>query len=1403
MTTYYLRGKTIVAAAVLTAALSLRAADDPVTYVFGETDKSPVDYAVGEEMRFTLSAKGPCAAGCSLEWVRAGDDGVTETNRASVAADRPVTYRTKIDRPGFVSIVAKLLGPDGKPVKGTVPFRGGAGASVDTIAPYPEPADFDAFWAERKRRLAAVPMKPELREVKSPYPELRVWAFSVPCAGPRPATGYLCVPVAASAERPVPIRMEVGGYGFSCHNPPKTPMKDRITINVNAHGMKLPAFGGDAAYYERLGEEIKSNGHTYAFDPAQNADPDTAYFMGMAYRLMRALQFAKSRPEWNRKDIWVAGGSQGGFQTLLTAGLDPDVTEASPSVPWCCDIGGSEYGRLRGDWYVRWTPALGYFDPVHHARRMNPKLYCDVTRAGLGDYTCPPSGIAALYNALPCRKRIAWTQNETHGYVQPADRRQLTVWEAPAMPQDAATQEEAFAARLPEIFAKSAAHYRALDAAATASRRRDVTYRRGERVGNLYLPHGFKRAEGKLDMRSVYWWTAGHFPGSLWYLYEATGDAFFRDRATDWTELLAPNAEVTDNHDVGFIMYCSYGNARRLLKTKKYDGLLSQTADSLCERFNEKLGLIRSWGAKDGKKDFQVIPDNLMNLELLEWAAKSGTNTSRRAAFHDRVATSHADVTMRHHYRADGGCYHVLDYDQETGRVKGVARGQGASCETAWSRGQSWSIYGYAMLYRHTGLTRYLDFARKLADFAINHPNMPRDGVPYWDYGAPGEERDSSAAAIMACGLLDLAAAMDRPSAAKYRAFAVKQLASLASDAYFSKGDEIGHFLLKHGTGHKPARSEIDTPLDYGDYYFLEALLKLRELRAREAALAKTAALLPARAAMPKDRDGCGPFGILTEKSRNVSIAEAPAALAEPIPDVPDADYLLYWSTGNRTRYQNARGRRLSRLCSLALAEAAEGRGRYLKRIEDYLNAVCDMRSWVLPAHDWGGGARGAFDGRCPTVDLGASLLAADLADVLDLVGARLDPAVVARVKREAERRVFGPVRRELRFHPNQGGDPSLCRKFHHWWIESQNNWNAVCWHGLSAAALGLLDDPLDRALFVEGAVNAVPQYVASFTDDGYCSEGMGYWNYGFGHFLQMGMLFRQASGGKIDVFVDPKLRRVGAYARGYTLRPGASPSFADGCGAAAEEYLKIVDRIWPDLPKAFEPVTEFPAGCVWLLRDPNGLSVAFKGGHNDELHNHNDVGSYYVMDRDSFIGGDAGSEEYTRFTFSPQRYESKIINSYGHPVPVVGGKLQSLGRKAAAKVVSKDLAGAVQTVALDLTSAYDASTLKSLVRTFAYDRAAKTFTVRDRVEFSQPTAFESAFNTYRESANTSYRVGYGREKCTIGWDVRPEIAVKGGAYELAEEDIPNPNRISPRRVAVRFKEPVRSAEVTLTYRSH
>lgn len=384
-----------------------------------------------------------------------------------------------------------------------------------------------------------------------------------------------------------------------------------------------------------------------------------------------------------------------------------------------------------------------------------------------------------------------------------------------------AASEAQLKARLSDVFVKASAHYRALDAAATPLMR--------DASGRPRVPHGWlkwKTGKDELDMREIYWWTSGHFPGSLWLLHEATGEAYFRSRATAWTELLRPVADYGGNHDIGFMMYCSFGNARRILKTDRYDDLLVQTAETLSRRYEPSLGLIRSWGDIADRDHFLVIPDNLMNLELLEVASKISGNPR-----FDAIARGHATKTRQNHFRADGGTYHVLDYDQRPGflgSVQDIRRGQGLSCRTAWSRGQSWAIYGYAMMYRETKDPAYLAFAQRVADFAIGHPGMPADGIPYWDFGAPGEERDSSAGAVMASALLELADFVGGAKGAAYRAFAVKQLLALASPAYFSEGDEIGHWLLKHGVGHKPGDSEIDTPLSYGDYYFLEALLRFR-----------------------------------------------------------------------------------------------------------------------------------------------------------------------------------------------------------------------------------------------------------------------------------------------------------------------------------------------------------------------------------------------------------------------------------------------------------------------------------------------------------------------------------------------------------------------------------------------
>jgi unsaturated chondroitin disaccharide hydrolase len=323
-------------------------------------------------------------------------------------------------------------------------------------------------------------------------------------------------------------------------------------------------------------------------------------------------------------------------------------------------------------------------------------------------------------------------------------------------------------------------------------------------------------------------WTVGFFPGSLWFLYEATGDAKWRTAAAAFTALLEPQQFNRSTHDVGFILNCSFGNGYRLTGEPAYRQVLLNGAESLGSRFNPAVGCIKSWDRDPAVFTCPVIIDNMMNLELLLWAARNGGDPRLRT-----MAIAHADTTLRNHYRPDNSCFHVVDYDPITGLVRRRVTHQGAGDESAWSRGQAWGLYGYTVLFRETRDPRYLAQAEKIATFLIHHPRLPADKVPYWDFDAPDiphAPRDSSAAAVMCSALFELRRYVAPPAAAEYTAFAAQQLRSLASPAYLAQPGENGGFLLKHATGNHPKNSEVDVPLDYADYYFLEALLRAREI---------------------------------------------------------------------------------------------------------------------------------------------------------------------------------------------------------------------------------------------------------------------------------------------------------------------------------------------------------------------------------------------------------------------------------------------------------------------------------------------------------------------------------------------------------------------------------------------
>jgi unsaturated chondroitin disaccharide hydrolase len=340
------------------------------------------------------------------------------------------------------------------------------------------------------------------------------------------------------------------------------------------------------------------------------------------------------------------------------------------------------------------------------------------------------------------------------------------------------------------------------------------------------LPRTYEH--GKLVTVATRDWTSGFFPGSLWYLFEATGDNKWRTAAEKFTGLLEPEQHNTRTHDVGFILYCSYGNGLRLTGNAAYKPVLLQGASSLTTRFNPTIGSLKSW---DWSKvwEFPVIVDNMMNLELLMWAARERANPTFR-----EVAVRHADTTLANHFRDDGSSFHVVDYSPADGLVKSRVTHQGIADASAWARGQAWGLYGFTVMYRETKDPRYLAQARKIAAFVMNHPRLPADKVPYWDFDdpkIPQAPRDSSAAAIICSALLELRTFVPADEAARYAAFAEAQLRSLSSPAYLAETGTNGGFILKHATGNHPRNSEVDTPLNYGDYYFLEALLRARALQ--------------------------------------------------------------------------------------------------------------------------------------------------------------------------------------------------------------------------------------------------------------------------------------------------------------------------------------------------------------------------------------------------------------------------------------------------------------------------------------------------------------------------------------------------------------------------------------------
>jgi len=555
-------------------------------------------------------------------------------------------------------------------------------------------------------------------------------------------------------------------------------------------------------------------------------------------------------------------------------------------------------------------------------------------------------------------------------------------------------------------------------------------------------------------------------------------------------------------------------------------------------------------------------------------------------------------------------------------------------------------------------------------------------------------------------------------------------------------------------------------------------------------------------------------------------VQRAEALAAEPLPPQPDDLYLDFSRTGNRRRWERVAWARRGRVSRFALAECLEDRGRFLRPLEETIRALAAERTWVMPAHDRG---LANFEGRAVTIDLGSSGLGVELATALYLLGDRLSPEVQRLVRENLERRLFVPYRRMVA--GRQGA----------YWLRVTNNWNAVCLANVTGAALATLPSRTDRAWFVVAARKYIANFLRGFTSDGYCSEGLGYWHYGFGHFLLLSEAIYQATDGRVDLLAMPEAREPALFGFRIEIQHGVCPAFAD-CSVEtrpSRRMLHFIGRrlglgadpaqdavVLPTAGGLFESMmysfpnsatrapasktkapgpglrTWFKEACVLIGRPGPGsacrMGVALKGGHNAEHHNHNDVGSYVVVVDDAPVLLDPGAEVYTARTFSGRRYESNVLSSFGHPVPRVAGTLQRTGRGARAVVLRTDFTDAADALVLDLRPAYKVPGLARLERSFVYCRdGAGSLTVTDVVEFAEPQAFETALVTLGEWRKVEDGVLSVRWR---GKGVRVGIEAEGGRVDVAAQTIREDVRAPalPTRIAVRFAEPVRRGRITL-----
>lgn len=558
------------------------------------------------------------------------------------------------------------------------------------------------------------------------------------------------------------------------------------------------------------------------------------------------------------------------------------------------------------------------------------------------------------------------------------------------------------------------------------------------------------------------------------------------------------------------------------------------------------------------------------------------------------------------------------------------------------------------------------------------------------------------------------------------------------------------------------------------------------------------------------------------------AVPRAEFALLQPVPDLTDTLYLQYSTSGSREGYEEPFRRRTEQLTVLALGECVENKGRFLPSIIRLIEAVLAEKTWVLPAHDpdlliW--------KGERASVDLASSVRAWTLATVDHWLGEKLPPELRTRLRVAVRNRVIEPYLKNVRGTPSMQGFG---------WMRSANNWNAVCHAGVVGAGLALVESPDERAWLLAGVENYLQRvYLSGFSDDGYCWEGLAYWNYGFGSYLLLAETVYAATGGRMDLLAGDKVRRVASYPERLEIIDGVYPVYADG-GLGTRPSGWILDLLAgrglinskpsaenipvhfgfggapyltgllgfparpflprPDKAAAPVPRDRFDTAGVFTFRPGTGASAAFavstKGGNNGGSHHHNDLGSFVVVQQGRALLLDPGMEVYTKRTFGPERYESKVISSYGHSVPRVAGRLQETGAIHAARVAVTKFDDQRDELQYDLSGGYDVPGLERLVRTCVYTRGDRpSFTVSDSVRFGTPQAFGTALVTtskWKQTAPDVLQIWDG----SSGIEVR--IRSEGAGFSITSEPLDErlPGGFKATRLGIDMDHPVKEGEI-------